>query len=137
MNVIAHKARVLLIDVGKMLPFLVCFVVVVSYIECLYSLLTQDYVVINNFVYLKKPISWQLGKVFEYNIQIIIVLAILSFAIKTCKWNKLAIVYLAFQLIEKSYFATHQWNNENYYYIVLAINILICLFLVIKGIRNL
>ena len=137
MNGMVYKARILLINMGKVLPFLICFIVAISYSECLYALLAQDYVVMDNFVYLNKPISWQLGKVFEYNIQIIAVVTILSFAIKTCKWNKLAIAYLALQLYEKQYFANHQWDNENYYYVVIAINIAICLFLVFKGIKNL
>lgn len=134
---IAHRSRILLINSGKILPFLVCFVVAISDIECVYALLTQDYIVMGDFVYLNKPISWQIGKVFECNIQIIIVLTIISFAIQACKWNKLAIVYLSFQLYEKRYFANHQFENTNIYYVVIAINLILCAFFVTKGLQRL
>ena len=137
MNGIAYHARITLIDIGKMLPFIICFVVAISHAECLYALLAEDYVVFQGDVYLNKPISWFLGSFFEYDKQILLIATILSFAVKTCKWNKIAILYLGFQLIEKNYFATHQWDNENKYCIVAAINITICLFLVFKGIKNL
>lgn len=133
---IAHKSRVFLINIGKILPFLVCFVVAISDIECGYSLCTENYVIVGNIAYLYKPISWQLGKVFEYNIQLVFLLTVLSFAIKTCKWNKLAILYLFVQIGEKQYFSTHQWDSENGYYLIIALNVIVCLFLNFKGIKN-
>lgn len=136
-NGIAHRARIVLISFGKQLPFIFCFILAISYSECIYALANEKFVVLGNEMYLKKPISWFLGGLFEYSTQFIVLATIISFAIRTCKWNKLAILYLAINLCEKHYFETHQLESENGYYIVSVINIVICVFLVIKGIKNL
>lgn len=38
MNGIVHRARVVLIETGKQLPFVLCLVVAISYAECVYAL---------------------------------------------------------------------------------------------------
>ena len=129
---IAYCARKHLIYLGKVLPFLICAIVTISYLECLFALLTYDYIQVGEDVYLNKPISFFIGEVFELDFPTWLFLAITTIAIKTCKWNKLAVLYLAFQLFEKSYFATHCWDIE-YYYIVIEINAIVSCFLVLKG----
>lgn len=134
---IAHRARIAMIETGKQLPFIVCFFVFVSYFESLYALLAEDFIQFGDGVYLNKPISWFFGGLVEYSIQFIILATIISFAIQACKWNKLAIVYLSFQLYEKHYFVNHQFENTNIYYVVIAINLILCAFFVTKGLQRL
>lgn len=128
------KTRVLLIQVGKVIPFVFCFVVFISFCESLYALLTNDFIEFSDGVYLNKPLSWYIGQYFKYDFVTLIVLTIISFAIRTCIYNKLAILYLAINLYEKSYFSNHIYEN-NIYYIVAIINSLICAFFCYKGIK--
>ena len=95
-----------------------------------------EYIQVGEDVYLNKPISFFIGEYFELDFPTWLLIAILSIAIKTCKWNKLAVLYLAFQLFEKSYFSTHAWNID-YYYIVIVLNAIISCYLTLKGMINL
>lgn len=129
------KARFALIRLGKVVPFVICAVILVSYCESLVSLITNDYIEFADGVYLNKPISWFIGGYFKYDIVTVFIITIISFAIETCYWNKLACLYLAINLYEKFYFANNEF--ETYvYYIVSSINILVCVFLCYKGIRQ-
>lgn len=133
MNLI-HRTRILLIRFGKGVPFVVCALVFISYIENIYALYNEYYLTINGVVILDKPISYLIGSYFEYNALFLSFLTIVSFAIQTCIYNKLAIIYLAINLYEKSYFTNHVYEN-NIYYIVAIINALICAFFCYKGIK--
>lgn len=134
-NAIVYRARKEMIYLVKFLPFLICMIVTISYLECFKALFTYEYIQVGEDVYLYKPISFFIGEYFELDFPTWLFLAITSVAIKTCKWNKLAVLYLAFQMFEKSYFATHSWNIE-YYYIVIALNAIASCFLVLKGLLN-
>lgn len=136
-NGIVIRARKQMIYLGKVLPFLICMIVAISYLECLKALFACDLLEFSDGVYLNKPISFFIGKYFELDVSTLAFVAIMSIAIRTCKWNKLAILYLAFQMFEKSYFATHAWDNIEGYYIVAILNILVCSYLIIKGLTNL
>ena len=133
---IEYRARKSLIHLGKVLPFLICAIVTISYLEGFKALLMYEYIQVDDGTYLYKPISFFIGEYFELDFPTWLFLAITSVAIKTCKWNKIAVLYLAFQLFEKSYFATHCWDI-GYYYIVIWLNALISCFLVLKGLINL
>lgn len=136
-NGIVYRARTIMINCGKFIPFAFCAIVAISYAECLKAMITCDYLEFSDGVYLNKPISFFIGKIFELNLPTLLFVAIISISIKTCKWNKLAILYLAFQLYEKSYFANHQFENTNLYYVVIIINLSLCTFFVIKGLQRL
>ena len=128
-----HRARIWLIRLGKMLPFVVCFIVMLSYSETIFNLATNDLndwcgVVISN-----KPISWLIGQYFEYNLQTLAVLVIISIAIETCIYNKLACGYLGVNLAEKSYF-DFELEPTTIYIICLA-NIIIAGYLTYKGLK--
>lgn len=129
-----HRARVILIECGKMLPFIVCCIVLLSYVECLLSLVKNDYVYYDGSLVLNKPISWEIGKYFEYNLTTVVILLIISVAIETCVWNKMAILYLTLQLVEKNYFDNIELYVETIYAIVLA-NIFVCALIIWKGIN--
>lgn len=136
MKPLTHKARVALINIGKLLPFIVCGVVLLSYIECLYAFLSNDYVIWEDCIIPHKPISWFVSQHLEYGMLILIVLFVLSVAIETCIYNKLACIYLGINLYEKDYFAEHIYDN-NIYYIAIACNIIIAAWIISKGIGNL
>lgn len=83
-----RKARVFLIELGKMLPFVVCFVIFISYAEDLYAISFDRYVIYESSYVLYKPISWYLGSAFEYNLITVSLMAVISVAVETCFWNK-------------------------------------------------
>ena len=85
-------------------------------------------------VYLYKPISWSIGEYFKYDFVSLFVFIVLSYAIETCIYNKLACLYLGVNLYEKSYFSTIELYPE-YIYIICTTNILISGFFVFKGIK--
>ena len=127
--------RVLLIRLGKILPFLITFLVFISYAESLYALATNSLAEFDGEVVLYKPISWFIASHFEYNIYVIGLLCIISIAIETCIWNKLALVYLLFQLLEKELLlmvALEVWQS----YVVIVMNMLLSLFLTFKGLKS-
>lgn len=123
-----------LIRIGKVLPFIICMLVLVSYTESLFALTTEDFVAWGDEVILRKPISWFIGQYFEYNIQMLAVLCIISVAIETCKWNKLACVYLGANLYEKYWFNGHVYDIE-VYYVVILVNMLVSGYLIYRGMK--
>ena len=128
-----NQIRILLINTGKILPFVICCTICVSDCECLYSLMSNDYIMYGDYMILNKPISWCVGEWFEYKVQLLIVLTILSFAIRTCIYNKIAIAYAYLNLFEKDYFESVELYIDVIYIIVL-INIIISALLSCKGI---
>ena len=128
-----HKARVWLIRLGKVLPFVICFIVMLSYSETAFNLATNDLFSWCDIVIPSKPISWFIGGYFEYNLQMLVVLVILSIAIETCIYNKLACGYLGINLAEKSYFDFEL--EPTYIYIICLANIIVAGHLTYKGIK--
>lgn len=132
---IVKSARLLLIELGKFAPFIVCFIVLISYCESLYALITNDYLIYDNELTLNKPISWFIGRYLTYNIITIIALVVISIAVETCIWNKLCIAYLTIQLYEKHYFMTIELYKDSVCYIIVA-NILVMILLLYRGIKQ-
>ena len=130
-----HSFRVLLIRLGKISPFLITFIVFISYVESLLALMTNSLAEYNGEVVLYKPISWAIASYFEYDMCVVGLLTILAIAIETCIWNKLALLYLFVQLIEKGLLA-HVMLDLWAYYIIVITNAFISLVLTLKGIRN-
>lgn len=130
-----HSFRVLLIRLGKISPFLITFLVFISYVESLLALMTNSLAEYNGEVVLYKPISCAIASYFEYDMYVVGFLTILAIAIETCIWNKLALLYLFIQLIEKGLLA-HVMLDLWAYYIIVITNALISLVLTLKGIRN-
>lgn len=127
------KTRVKLIQIGKIAPFVVCFVVFISYTEDVYSLMFDRYVEFSDGVYLRKDLSWFIGNYFKYDLATLSFLVVLSCAIETCIYNKLACLYLSINLLEKSYFDFEL--EPIYIYIICLVNIIIAGYLTIKGIK--
>ena len=132
MNVI-HKTRIFLIQIGKILPFIVCFIATISYYESIFALCFENYILYDNYAILYKPISFFIGRYFEYNLQTLVVLCVISVAIETCIYNKLACLYLGVNLFEKYYFDFEL--EPTTIYIICLVNILVAGYITIKGLR--
>lgn len=128
-----NRARRLLINFGKMIPFVLCFIVLISYTESLYALCSDNVMLYGDSAVLYTPISFYIAKRFEYDWLTILATTILSISIETCYWNKLALFYLFVQLWEKTYFSTIELYPE-YIYAIIAVNLLCSGFFVFKGI---
>ena len=99
------------------------------------ELQNNDIIAYDSYVILQKPITFFIGQYFEYNLQMLFVLVILSIAIQTCVYNKLACGYLGINLAEKSYFDFEL--EPTYIYIICFVNILVAGYLTYKGIKML
>lgn len=132
MNII-YSARIYLIRIGKVLPFIVCLASSISYFESCLALCTENYILYDSYVILNKPISFFIGQYFEYNLQMLVILCVLSVAIETCIYNKLACLYLGVNLLEKSYFDFELdiWQI----YIISILNLIISAYFTFKGVK--
>ena len=128
-----NKFRRLLIQIGKLLPFVICSLVFINYAETAFALATNDFLVWNSMVVPNTQLSFIVGLYFEYNLQMLLVLAIISIAIETCVYNKMACAYLAINLFEKFYF-NFELEPINIYIICIA-NMVVSGILTFKGIK--
>lgn len=101
---LANKARRALITIGKMIPFVLCFIVSIAYLETIYALFFEQYLYFWDCTILNTPISFYIGNIMEYDLLVCIVTLIISIAIEACKWNLWATFYLFVHLAEKSFF---------------------------------
>ena len=126
-----NKIRAMLINIGKALPFILCAVIFVSYTETLFALATNDFVLYNGSLIQNKRLSWFLGLFFEYNLQLLFVVTVLTFAIRICIHIKLALGYNYINLAEKSYF-DFELDIWQIYTIVIA-NLIVSGYFTYKG----
>lgn len=124
-----NSFRRLLIRIGKILPFVICFIVCISYTESLYG----NIIVYGDISFIETPISFFVAEYFEYDLLSLVVMLTISVAIETCYWNKLAIIYLCINLYERSYFATTEISEEAALLFAI-LNIITSGFLAFKGI---
>lgn len=124
-----NSFRRLLIRIGKILPFVLCFIVCISYTESLYG----NVIVYGDISFIETPISFFVAEYFEYDLLSLVVMLTISVAIETCYWNKLAIIYLCINLYERSYFATTEISEEAALLFAI-LNIITSGFLAFKGI---
>ena len=96
--------RRLLIQIGKTLPFVLCSIVFISCLEMAFAVATNDYLLYDGVVILNTPISFFIGRYFEYDLLVCVISSITSIAIEACSWNSWATFYLFVHLAEKSYF---------------------------------
>jgi hypothetical protein len=88
----------------------------------------------NDCITLNAPISFWLADKFEYDYLTLFATTILSYAVETCVWNKIGILYLAVQLAFKNYIANFELE-PTYIYIICLANIIVAGYLTYKGIR--
>jgi len=128
-----NRFRRFLILIGKVLPFIICGLVCFNYLETLFSMATRHFIEWNGVVIPSTPISFFVGRYFEYNLQMLVVLVVISIAIQTCVFNKLACLYMGVNLLEKSYFDFEL--EPTTIYIICIANIVIAGLLTYKGIK--
>ena len=126
--------RRLLIRFGKILPFVLCFIVFISYVESLIALLAENFMIYGDYITLNTPISFAHAKVFEYDMLTIFAATILSVSIQTCVWNKIGLLYLALQLISCKYIEAQELEPTTIY-IICTLNIIVAGYLTYKGLR--
>lgn len=115
--------RKLLIRFGKVLPFVICVVALINYAETAFALATSHFLMFDGIVIPNTPLSFLVGLYFEYNLQFLLVLIIISISIDTCIYNKMACAYLGMNLFEKSFFDFEL--EPTYIYMICIINIII------------
>ena len=133
-NGITMSARRGIIWIGKYAPFVIVAIVTLSNIEALYSLLTEQYAEYNGEIVCYKPISWFIGDYFKLSIAWVAALAVLSFGVEACFWNRACIAFFAVVLWQKDFFLEHT-IDETYFATVLIANSTIGTLLIIKGIK--
>lgn len=130
----ANKARRVLIRVGKLLPFVLCFIVLIAYTESAFALATSDFLTYNGYTIPNTPISFYIANNFEeYDFVMCVIVLIISIAIEACKWNLRATYFLFVNQFEKYYF-DFELEPTTIYAICLA-NIIVCGYLTYKGIK--
>ena len=129
-----NRFRRLLIQIGKVMPFILCFVVFIGYVETLVWVIVGHSVVYGNNVVICSYFSIAIGSVFEYNYMTVIAMFILSVAIETCYWNKLACLYLLIHIAFKIYIQDVELD-ESMVVILSTINVVVSGFLVYKGVK--
>jgi len=130
---ITTSARRGIIWIGKYAPFIIVFVVTLSNVEALYSILAKRYATFDGMTIYYKPISWWIGQHFELTIAWIATLTILSVGVEACVWNRACIAFLSVVLWQKDFFIEHT-IEESIFTFVLMFNSLIGILLVYKGI---
>lgn len=120
-----------MIETGRVIPFVITTIVMVSYVENVISLSTNDYVQFYDGVYLNKEISWFISDYFRYDIGSSILITTISFAIETCVYNKLCCGYIFVNLLERDLLQAEMSRAD--IYIISLVNILISFYLIYKG----
>ena len=83
---------------------MLCSIVFISCLEMAFAVATNDYLLYDGVVILNTPISFFIGRYFEYDLLVCVISLITSIAIEACRWNLWATFYLFVHLAEKSYF---------------------------------
>ena len=91
--------RKVLIRSGKVIPFILAFVVMIGYIESIYALITDNYeMYANGDVVLFTPISNYIGNIVYIDWFDVLLLYVLAVALEFCWRNMLAVHYLLLNL---------------------------------------
>lgn len=133
---IVYKSRVLVVRFAKVFPFILCFVVFISYAEGLYALANENYCTFDNSIVLYKPVSWFIGNLYLYDWRTVALATVLSFAMETCLANKACVIFLLINELERLYFITVELYPEQVAAII-TINALVCAWLCWKGVQML
>ena len=132
-----RQARILLIRFARVFPFAICVFVIVSYIEAIYSISFSDYSFIasEHCFIPTKHLSWIIGNMYTYNMWTVFVALFLAVCFETCLYNRLSIVYLMLNLMQRRIFLNIE-VTETTAIAVSLINIVCAMYLVYKGCKN-
>lgn len=133
---IAYKARVFLVNIGKMLPFILCTLLLLSYTESLYAVVTNNVLHYYDVYIYYVPLSQWIAQYFEYDWLSVIVTLIISVAVEACIWNLMAVLYLGIHLLFKMWVVDIELT-EIQISVICTLNILITMFFIYKGIKQL
>lgn len=132
---LVYRSRIILINFAKLFPFCLCLLVFTSLSESLYALLSSDYVLYDGSIIPNTPLSWAIGRIYEIGLRSLLLASGLSISFQTCIWNKLCIIYLGIYLWIKHYLSSIELEITTIYLIIIF-NIMICCFLIYKGLYN-
>ena len=91
--------RKLLIRVGKVIPFVFAFIVVISHVESIYAILNDDIILdLEGYYSYNVPISNYIGNIVYIDWFDVLLLYILAIALEFCWRNMLAVHYLLLNL---------------------------------------
>jgi hypothetical protein len=91
--------RKLLIRVGKVIPFVFAFIVVISHIESIFAILNDDIILdLEGYYTYNVPISNYIGNIVYIDWFDVLLLYILAIALEFCWRNMLAVHYLLLNL---------------------------------------
>lgn len=110
---------------------MLCFIVLINYIECGLCLIREDYVLYGEYIIPNTKVSFIVGDFFEYDFVAIAIVIIISVAVETCIYNKLACLYLCVNLLEKELFTSSM--DEVWVEAVCVCNIIPIMILLYKG----
>lgn len=133
---LAYNARKILVNVGKIIPFFLCFITLISHVENIIAIYSCDYIVYAGEMVLNTPISFAIGNIFKYDFLLLAIITVLCIAIKTCIYNKLCVLYLLLLLCEKEYFI-HTTVEIETACVVSIFNLIISICLTLTGLFKL
>ena len=91
--------RKLLIRIGKVIPFVFAFIVVISHIESIYAILNDDIILdLEGYYSYNVPISNYIGNIVYIDWFDVLLLYVLAVALEFCWRNMLAVHYLLLNL---------------------------------------
>ena len=105
--------RKLLIRVGKVIPFVFAFIVVISHIESIFAILNDDIILdLEGYYTYNVPISNYIGNIVYIDWFDVLLLYVLAVALEFCWRNMLAVHYLLLNLAVRTlveYFYLDWW----------------------------
>lgn len=136
MNMVT-SARRMLVRTAKLSPFILCFLVLISYVENLYAIFTENYIVYDDYLIYNTPISFAIAMRMEYDVLLMILATIASMAIEACIYNLLATTYLWLNLYQRYALWEYGAFDDATYLVVIFINIIFLTWITYKGINQL
>lgn len=103
-SIVVYSARKALINIAKVFPFVLCFIVGIEYAETLFSSVLSHYCMYGSIVIPFTPLSFNVACFWEYDYMGVVIMLVLSYSLETCCWNKYANYYLFGNLVEKHSF---------------------------------
>lgn len=130
----ATTARKALIRMGKSLPFILCFIILISYLENIYAIATNDYINYGGCLIYNTPVSFYIGAFAEYDIVFMVAVTIISIAIEVCIYNLIAVAYCWFNILQRYLLWEYGPFDNEIYYIVAIANVAFAAWITYKGI---
>lgn len=135
MSAFANKARRFLIRFGKVAPFIICFIVLLSDLENIYAIIAHNTIVCGGIEIYNTPISFAIGNNVEYDAFLLFVIALISFSIEACVYNIAVTFYLFLLLYRRHYLFQHETFDDSVYLAIMSICVIISSYFIYKGIK--